>query len=111
MLLRLAASPADWDRLAAAVETIGSPTLANFVRAGLAFAPRAVSSEPVALDFTPAQAGALQQVGAALGLTLLARPVMEAPAAAGWVALEVERAEAVAAAEAIVRAHQRRRVA
>ena len=111
MLLRLTCSPADWARVAAALEVAGSPILANVVRAGLAFGPRSAAGEAMALDFTPEQAGALQLAAAGLGLSLPAKPIAEELGGLGWVASAAERAEAVATAEAIVRAHQRHRAA
>ena len=111
MLLRLACPPADWVRLAAALETADSPILANVVRTVLAAAPPAAPTEPVALAFTPAQAGELQRAAAGLGLSLPATPIAEGLDAAGWAAPAAERAAAVAAAEEIVRAHGRRRAA
>ena len=111
MLLRLTCSLADWARLAATLETTGSPILANVVRAGLAFGRRSVTGEAMALDFTPQQAGAVQLAAADLGLSLPATPIAEQSGALGWVTSAAERAEAVAAAEAIVRAHQRHRAA
>jgi hypothetical protein len=108
MLLRLATPAADWARIAALLAASGSPDLAATVRAALAAAPRPGASEPVALNFTPAQTAHLQRAAARLGVHLPARPATEEPSADGWLAPEAERAAAVAAAEAIVRAHQRR---
>ena len=109
MLLRLSCPPTDWTRLGFALEAEGSPTLAGIVRAMLATAPRSDEATPIALAFTPQQAGAVQRVAAGLGLELPATPVAADPDPAGWAAGPAERAEAVAAAEAIVRAHQRQR--
>jgi hypothetical protein len=111
MLLRLAAPSADWVRLASALDAADSPILAGVVRAMLASSPPAAGIDAVPLLFTPAQAGELQRVAAGLGLSLPATPVIDAPDAAGWVTSAAERAEAVAAADAIIRAHQRRRIA
>ena len=110
MLLRLACPAADWLRLAAALEAAGSPILAAVVRAVLAAAPRPTATAPVALAFTPAQVGELQRVGLGLGLNLLATPVVMGPDPAGWVTSLAERAEAVAAAEVILRTRRRDRV-
>ena len=109
MLLRLSCPPVAWNRLVAAVEAADSPTLAGVVRAMLAAAPRS-GTAPVALALTPEQAGAVQRVAAGLGLDLPARPVSAEPSPSGWATVPAERAEGVAAAEAIVRAHQRPRV-
>ena len=109
MLLRISCPPADWTRLAAALEAADSPILAGIVRAMLAAAPRSDVAAPVALAFTPQQAGAAQQAAATIGLDLPATPVAADPDPAGWAAASAERAEAVAAAGAIVRAHRRQR--
>ena len=109
MLLRLTLPAADWVRLAAALEAADSLILAGVVRAVLASSP-APMVDALPLHFTPAQTGELQRIAAGLGFSLLATPVAEAPDAAGWVSAAAERAEAVAAAVAIVGAHQRRRV-
>ncbi len=111
MLLRLACPPTDWSRLATALEALDSPALAGTVRAMLVEAPRSDQAAPVALAFTPQQAGALQRVAAALGLDLPATPIAADADAAGWTTAPAERAAAVAAAEAILRAHQRQRAA
>ena len=110
MLLRLSCPPADWTRLAAALEAADSPILAGIVRAMLAAAPRSDVAAPVALAFTPQQAGAVQQAATSLGLDLPATPVAEVPDPAGWVAAPAERAEAVAAAEALLRIRRRQRI-
>ena len=111
MLLRLACPPTDWVRLASALDALVSLTLAGVVRTLLAAAPRSAGTEPVALAFTPQQAGALQRVATALGLDLPAAPIAEGPDSAGWVTAPAERAAAVAAAETILRAHRRQRAA
>src|SRR5688572_3974531 len=111
MLLRLTLPAVEWVRLAAAIEAAGSLVLAGVVRAVLAASLPTPTIEAVPLLFTPAQTGELQRIAAALDLSLLATPVAEAPDAGGWVTSAAERAEAIAAADAIVRAHQRRRVA
>ena len=109
MLLRLTCSRSDWTGLAALLEAVASPILAGVVRELVAAAPERDAAEAVALNFTPEQAGKLQQVAAALGLSLPATPVFAEPELAGWTAAAAERSEAVAAAAAIVRAHQRHR--
>ena len=109
MLLRLTCSRSDWTGFAALLKAVDSPILAGVVRELVAAAPERGAAEAVALNFTPEQAGKLQQVAAALGLSLPARPVFAEPDPAGWTAATAERAEAVAAAAAIVRAHQRQR--
>ena len=109
MLLRLSCPPVAWNRLVAALEAADSPTLAGIVRAMLVAAPRS-GAAPVALDFTPEQAGAVQRVAAGLGLDLPATPVPADPDPAGWAAVPTERAAGGAAAKAIERAHQRQRV-
>ena len=111
MLLRLTLPAADWVRLAAALEAADSLILAGVVRAVLASSLPTTTIQAVSLLFTPAQTGELQRTATTLGLSLLATPVAEAPDAGGWVTSAAERAEAVAAADAIVRAHQRRRIA
>ena len=108
MLLRLACPSSNWVSLAAALDAADSPILAGVVHALLAAAPRSSATEAVALAFTPEQAGELQRVAATLDLSLPARPVFGEPDPAGRAA-PAERAAAVAAAEAIVRAHQRQR--
>ncbi|MDP9358625.1 MAG: hypothetical protein M3Q71_21240 [Chloroflexota bacterium] len=109
MLLRLACPAADWTRLAAALDEADSPILANVVRSLLASAPGTAATDHVPLAFTPAQAGALQRVGASIGLSLPATPIFDEAEAAGWVAPAAQRAAAVATADAIVRAHKRLR--
>lgn len=111
MLLRLAAQPTDWVRLAAALEAVDSFVLANVVRTLLAAAASPTATEAVALAFTPEQAGALQRIGAAIGLSLPATPVAAEPDRAKWVTSAAERAAAVAVADAIIGAHQRRHAA
>ena len=111
MLLRLAAAPADWTRLAAALDAAASPVLAAALRALLAAAPTPTATDKVGLAFTPQQVGELQRVAAGIGLSLPASPAVHQPDAGGWVAPAAERAAAVAAADALVRGHQRRRVA
>lgn len=106
MLLRLSASAQDWGRVVFALETLDATILAGTVRSLLAASPRPSGAGSVALAFTPQQAGALQRVGGALGMSLLATPVA-ADLGPGWVSAAAERAEAVAAAEVAVRAHQR----
>ena len=111
MLLRLACPPSDWTRLAAALDAADSPILARVVRTMLAAASRPRAAEDAALIFTVEQAGELQRVAASLGLSLPATPVVDRPDPPGWATAPAERAAAVAAAEAIVRAHQRQRSA
>lgn len=109
MLLRLACPADDWVRLTAALDAADSPILANIVRSMLASAPPAAATDRVPLAFTPAQAGALQRVGAGIGLSLPATPIFDEAETGGWVAPAAERAAAVATADAIVRAHKRLR--
>jgi hypothetical protein len=112
VLLRLCCPVDDWTRLGSAIEAAGAATLAGILRAVLAAAPRSggTAPVPVALAFTPQQAAALQQAAAGLGLDLPATPVAREPSPAGMVTTPAERAEAAAAAAAIVRGHQRLRV-
>ncbi len=109
MLLRLACPASDWTHLAAALDAADSPILANIVRSLLASAPSVAAADYVPLAFTPAQTGTLQRVAATIGLSLPATPIFEETEADGWVAPAAERAAAVAAADAIVRAHKRLR--
>jgi hypothetical protein len=111
MLLRLTAPVADWARMATALDAVGSPVLAGTVRAQLNDGPRSDSTESVPLTVTPAETAALQRVAAALGMHLPAAIAAAEPDAADWVAPEAERQAAAAAADAIVRAHQRRHAA
>ena len=111
MLLRLAATATEWTRLAAALDAASSPVLATVVRAMLAAAPTSTATDRVGLAFTPQQVGELQRVAADIGLSLPASPAVHPPDAGGWVAPAAERAAAVAAADALVRGHHRRRVA
>jgi len=108
MLLRLAAPHTDWTRLTSALEAVDSPVLANVVRTLLAAAPPPTATDPVALSFTPQQAGSLQRIGAALGLSLPATPIAADAHGTEWVTSPAERAAAIAAAETIIGAHQRR---
>jgi len=110
MLLRLSCSPTDWRRLAAALDAADSPILAGTVRALLAAAPRTDEAAPVPLAFTPQQAGELQRVAAGFGLALPATPVADERYLAGSATTPAERAEAVAAAAALLRPGQRQRV-
>ncbi len=110
MLLRLTAAVSDWGRLVAELEAEGSSILAGIVRSMLTTAVSvAPAGERVALAFTPAQAGALQRVGAGFGLELPATPVLAQQDETGWATSQAERAEAVAAAVTIIRTHQRLR--
>jgi len=110
LMLRLSASAQDWGRVVFALETLDSAILAGTIRSLLAAPPRPSGAGSVALAFTPQQAGALQKVGGALGMSLLATPVMGEPGP-GWSSAAAERAEAVAAAEVAIREHQRARAA
>ncbi len=107
MLLRISLPATDWIRLASGLEAAGSPVLAGIVRTMVgAVAP--ATSDVLALQFTPEQAGGLQKTAAALGLRVPVTPVAPEPESDGWTATLAERAEAVAAADALLRSHQRR---
>src|ERR671916_702419 len=108
MLLQLACPPADWIRLAAVLESSGAPLLANYIRAGLVFAPRTTPVAPVALEFAPTQATDLHRIAATINLRLDVVPVAAPPVEPEWATTDAERAVAVAAADALVRAHRRR---
>lgn len=107
MLAQVACPPADWIRLAAALESAGSPQLANYVRAGLVFVPRPTPDAPVALAFEPTHAVDLHRIAAVINVRLDAAPVAEPTVEPEWVTTKAERAAAVAAADALVRAHRR----
>jgi hypothetical protein len=108
MLLRVTLTPVDWTRLANTLETTGSQVLAQAIRHLLDAARPVTSTEPIALAFPPQQTAELQRFGATLDLSLLATPVPDEGPSGAWVTSAAERAIAVAAAEAIVRTHQRR---
>ena len=112
MLLRLTCTPADWRRVASALDATNVGTLASIVRTLLASAASEQTGGAVALAFTPAQTGHIQRVAAGLGLSLPATlATLESETATSeWIAPPAERAEAVAAAMAIIRVHQRRQV-
>lgn len=107
MLLRISFPVTDWIRLASGLEAAGSPVLAGTVRTMVSVATP-TTSDVVALQFTPEQAGGLQKTAASLGLRVLVTPVAAELAADGWTATLAERAEAVAAADALLRSHHRR---
>ena len=110
MLLRLSISVADWVRIVAALEAAELTILAGVVRTLLATeASSATAGERVPLEFTPAQAAALQQIAAGLALDLPATPILSGPGQGTWITAPAERAEAVAAAVSILRTHQRLR--
>lgn len=92
---------ADWLAVASAAEQRGDESLGAFVRAGLAFAPRPSDPAPdravtLTLTLTGEQADAVRALADALAL----RPADEAPS------IDEETRAAVAAADAIVRAHR-----
>lgn len=96
----LAYRRAEWQQIAASLAQRQAGPVADFIRAGLAFAPGAAKvdpTDPIAFPFGAAQAAAVQAAAADLGIDVAAEdPDMAACSAA------------VAVAEALIRHHQRR---
>jgi len=78
MLLRISLPATDWIRLASTLEAAGSPVLVGILRTMASVAAPA-TSDVLALQLIPEQAGGLQTMAACFGLRVPVTPVAPAP--------------------------------